>query len=80
MHVMLTKDEEKLLSNPADGFPMLQAASAAWKRCGTCGAKTLKVNALLRVAVLRYRLRPEFIKLCASLFKLPVTIAGVVIR
>ena len=45
-----------------------------------CGAKTLKVNALLRVAVLRYRLRPEFIKLCASLFKLPVTIAGVVIR
>lgn len=77
---MLTKEEEKLLSNPADGFPMLQAASAAWKRCGTCGQRTLKINGVLRTAVLRYRLNPKFIEHCRKLFKLPVTITGIVIR
>lgn len=77
---MLTKEEIKLLSNPADGFPMLQAASAAWKRCGTCGQRTLKINGILRTAVLRYRLNPKFIEHCGKLFKLPVTITGIVIR
>ena len=77
---MLTKEDEKLLSNPADGFPMLQAASAAWKRCGTCGQRTLKINGLLRTAVLRYRTKPEFVAHCSKLFKLPVTITGIVIR
>ena len=77
---MLTKEEIKLLSNPADGFPMLQAASAAWKRCGTCGQRTLKINGILRTAVLRYRLNPKFIENCGKLFKLPVTITGIVIR
>ena len=77
---MLTKEETKLLSTPADGFPMLQAASAAWKHCGTCGQRTLKINGILRAAVLRYRTNPKFIEHCASLFKLPVTITGIVIR
>jgi hypothetical protein len=76
---MLTKEEIKLLSTPADGFPMLQAASAAWKRCGTCGQHTLKVNGILRAAVLRYRTDPKFKAHCASLFKLPVSITGIVI-
>ena len=77
---MLTKEETKLLSTPADGFPMLQAASAAWKRCGTCGQRTLKVNGILRAAVLRYRTDPKFKAHCASLFKLPVSITGIVIN
>lgn len=77
---MLTKEEIKLLSTPADGFPMLQAASAAWKRCGTCGQRTLKINGILRAAVLRYRTSPKFVEHCASLFKLPVVITGIVIR
>jgi hypothetical protein len=77
---MLTKEEIKLLSTPADGFPMLQAASAAWKRCGTCGQRTLKVNGILRAAVLRYRTDPKFKAHCASLFKLPISITGIVIN
>jgi hypothetical protein len=38
------------------------------------------VNGILRAAVLRYRTDPKFKAHCASLFKLPVSITGIVIN
>jgi hypothetical protein len=77
---MLTRDAIKLLENPPIGYPLISAASAAMKRCGTCPGRGTRVDMLLRIAVTKYMNDPEFIRHCASLFPLPTVICGVVLK
>ena len=77
---MLTRDAVKLLENPPAGYPLMAAASAAFKRCGTCAGRNARIDMLLRIAVTRYLLDPKFIAYCSTLFPLPTVICGVVIK
>ena len=76
---MLTATDIKLLENPPAGFPMIGAASAAWrKKCGTCPGKG-NVRSILQIAVLKYMHNKDFINHCKTLFPLPCRIGGVMV-
>ena len=77
---MLTRDAMKLLENPPAGYPLIAAASAALKRCGTCAARHQKISDLLRIAVVKYMHDPAFIDYCTTLFALPTSICGILIK
>lgn len=77
---MLTRDAMTLLENPPAGYPLIAAASAAMKKCGTCPNRHVKAHQLLRIAVVKYMNDPGFIAHCKSLFALPTSICGVLIK
>lgn len=77
---MLSLNEKKLLESDANGFPMIQAASATWKSCNKCGHGNVNINSLLRTAVTRYANDPAFIKHCKQLFALPCTLGGILVK
>ena len=77
---MLTKDAMKLLENPPAGYPLIAAASAALKRCGTCAARHQKISDLLRIAVVKYMHDKGFLDYCRSLFPLPTAICGILLK
>ena len=77
---MLTRDAMSLLENPPAGYPLIAAASAAMKKCGTCPNRHAKAHQLLRIAVVKYMNDPGFIAHCKSLFTLPTSICGVLIK
>lgn len=77
---MLSINEQKLLESNANGFPMIQAASAALKNCNKCGHGNVSINSLLRTAVTRYANDPAFIKYCKQLFALPCTLGGILVK
>lgn len=77
---MLTKDAMILLENPPAGYPLIAAASAALKRCGTCAAKHQKISDLLRIAIVKYMHDPKFLNYCRGLFPLPTAICGVLLK
>jgi len=77
---MLTNDAMKLLENPPAGYPLIAAASAAMKRCGTCPNKNVKASQLLRIAVIKYMHDKGFIDYCKTLFPLPTAICGILIK
>lgn len=77
---MLTQDAMTLLNNPPAGYPLIAAASAAMKKCGVCPNKHAKAHQLLRIAVVKYMNDPGFIAYCKSLFALPTSICGVLLK
>ena len=77
---MLTNDALALLNNPPAGYPLIEAASAAIRRCGTCPTKHAKAPQLLKIAVIKYMNDPGFIAHCKKLFPLPTAICGVLIK
>lgn len=77
---MLSNAEKTLLNANLSGFPMISAASAAWKRCGKCGHANVNVNAALRLAATKYADDPAFVEACRRLFPLPCMIGGVLIK
>jgi AhpD family alkylhydroperoxidase len=77
---MLTRDAMALLENPPAGYPLIAAASAAYKRCGTCAAKHQKISDLLRIAVIKYMHDPGFLDACRKLFPLPSAICGILLK
>lgn len=77
---MFSDDEKILLNSPLNDFPMIRAALAAWKRCGTCGHGYVNVRMLLKTAVTKYANDPEFIKHCKQLMPLPCMLGGVLIK
>ena len=76
---MLSDAEKKLLSSAPAGFPMIAAALAAWKRCGTCGHSKDNIRGILRVAVTMYAQDPAFIAHCKTIMPLPCMLGGVLI-
>lgn len=77
---MLTRDAMKLLENPPAGYPLIRAASAALKKCGTCAGRQMKVHQLLAIAVAKYMHDPDFLAYCRTLFALPTSICGVLLK
>ena len=73
-------DDEKILELVIKRLPMIRAALAAWKRCGTCGHGYVNVRMLLKTAVTKYANDPEFIKHCKQLMPLPCMLGGVLIK
>lgn len=77
---MLTRDAMTLLENPPAGYPLIAAASAALKRCGTCAHRNQKISDLLRIGVVKYMHDQGFIEHCRSLFPLPTAICGILLK
>ena len=77
---MLTRDAMSLLENPPSGYPLIAAASAAMKRCGTCAHRYQKISDMLRIAILKYMHDPGFIAYCKTLFPLPTSICGILLK
>ena len=74
-------DAEKILLNASvKGFPMIAAALAAWKRCGTCGHTKDNTRAILKTAINMYANDPKFIAHCKQLMPLPCMLGGVLIK
>lgn len=76
---MFNVNEKKLLDSDASGFPMIQAASAALRACGTCGHKNVNVAGIFRLAVQKYAAREDFLQHCSKLFKLPCVLGGILV-
>lgn len=77
----LSLDEEKVLQSPDAAFPMLMAASAAMKRCPTCGGHKIDPRPLLGCAVTRYMYDENFkAYLKRVLGHLPTTLAGIEVK
>lgn len=72
--------ELAVLKSAPPEFPMIRAASAALKRCGTCSHGSANVRAMLRAAVLNYASEPGFVAYVKSVTKLPCMIAGKLIE
>lgn len=77
---MLNDNEKTLLNAGLKAFPLLAAAAAAWKRCGTCGHADVSISMMLRAVATAYMNNAEFRKVCKSLFKLPAIIGGILIK
>lgn len=71
--------EKALLDTPASQFPLLAAAQSLYKNCNKCGHKNVNVHAALKLAVHKYKNDKQFKDHCASLFRLPCAIAGVLV-
>lgn len=78
---MFTDNDRIMLSNPASGFPLLNAAIAAYQRkaCGSCGHKNVNVHSMLNLAAIKYRNDKRFILHCKELLGLPCVVGGVMI-
>lgn len=72
--------EKALLNADLSAFPMIAAASAALKRCGTCGHKAVNIYAMLRTAVTKYRNDPKFRAFLAKITVLPAKIGGILVE
>lgn len=77
---MLSESEYKILSGDLRQFPILAAASAAIKRCGTCTHANASPNTILRAAVLRLQYKPEFIAYVKQTAGIPAIIGGVMFK
>lgn len=77
---MLNAAEIKLLNSDNTKFPMIKAASAALKKCGTCGHKNVNIHTMLRVAVTKYAKDPAFVEHCRNIAVLPCMIGGILIK
>lgn len=77
---MFSDYELKLLSADCREFPLLQAVIAARARCSTCRHGKVNLHMLLRTAVTKYKNDKKFKDFCGRLFKLPCSIAGVVVE
>ena len=76
---MFTDSEIRLLQASNEGFPLVQAAQAAYNSCGKCGHRPVNVHSLLRIAINKYKSDKQFITHLSTLMQLPVSIAGVFI-
>jgi hypothetical protein len=72
--------EQYLLDAAPRQFPMIAAASAALKRCGTCGHKNVNIHAMLCTAATKYRNDPEFSDFIRKFSRLPVIIGGILVE
>ena len=79
---MFSVYEQRLLASSCSDFPLLQAASAAVRRprCPICRHGSVNAHTMLRTAVNKYKNDKRFKAHCETLFKLPCTIAGVLIE
>ncbi len=77
---VLNTTEQSLLNAAPREFPMIAAASAALKRCGTCGHKNVNINAMLNTAVTKYMKDPGFRKYLLTFTKLPAIIGGILVE
>ena len=74
--------EQRLLSASCSDFPLIQAAAAAARRaaCPVCRHGAVSAHAMLRTAVNKYKNDKRFKAHCETLFKLPCSIAGVLVE
>lgn len=74
--------EQRLLAASSSEFPLIQAAAAALRRsaCPRCRHGVMNAHVMLRTAVTKYKNDKRFKAHCETLFKLPCTIAGVLIE
>lgn len=77
---MFSEPESKLLSGPDSGFPLLEAVKARGRACRKCGHADVNLHSMLRTVVNRYKNDAGFKAYCSRLFRLPCSVAGVLIE
>jgi len=77
---VLNPAEKALLDAAPRQFPMIAAASAALKRCGTCGHKSVNIRSILVTIATRYCHNDDFKAFLRTITKLPVVIGGILIE
>lgn len=77
---MFTDAELKLLNADNTRYPLIAAAKAEMNACKSCGHGNVNIHTMLRVAVNKYKNDKQFKEHCASLFRLPCSVSGVLIE